>query len=88
MEKNVVMKTELSQNVKLLIYRSVFVPSLYGHEGRVMTKQMRLQIQAAEMGSIRWVASISLRDKERNSGIHERFGVELLFCCTERSQLR
>ncbi len=47
----IVMKRELSQEAKLLIYRSVFVPSLtYGNEGWVLTERTSSPIQAAEMG--------------------------------------
>ncbi len=53
-----------------------------------MTKRMRLRIQAAEIGFIRRVAGVSLRDKVRSSVIREGLGVELLLLCTERSQLR
>jgi len=60
----------------------------YVHEGRVMTERTRLRIQAAEMGFLRRVAGISLRDKVRSSVIREGLGVELLLLRVERSQLR
>ncbi len=85
----VVTKRELSWKAKLSIYYSVFVPSLtYGHEGWVMTERMRLWIQVADMGFLRRVACISLRDEVRSSVIREDLGVELLVLYVERSQLR
>ena len=54
-------KRELSQKAKLLIYRSIFVPTLtYGHEQWVMTKRTRLLVQAAEMGFLRRVVGSPL----------------------------
>ncbi len=62
---------------KISIYRSIFVPSLtYGHEGWVMTERIRLQIRVAEMGFLRRVAGVSLRDKVRSSVIWEELEVE------------
>ena len=87
--RTVVMKRELSQEAKLSIYWSIFVPTLtYGHEGWVMTERTRLRIQAAEMGFLRKVAGVSLRDRVRSSVIREGLGVEPLLLCVERSQLR
>ncbi len=63
----VVTKRALSQKAKLLIYWSVFIPSLtYGLEGWVMTDKTRSWIQAAVMGFLR-VASVFLREKVRSS---------------------
>ncbi|PWA19879.1 hypothetical protein CCH79_00019501 [Gambusia affinis] len=60
----VVVKRELSQKGKLSIYRSIYVPTLiYGHELWVMTERTRSRIQAAEMGFLRRVAGLSLRDR-------------------------
>jgi len=43
--RSVVVKKELSRKVKLLIYRSIYVPTLtYGHESWVVTERMRLRI--------------------------------------------
>ena len=53
-----------------------------------MTERTRSQIQAAEMGFLRRVAGVSLRDKVRSSVIPEGLGVEPLLLCVERSQLR
>ena len=70
--RTVVIKRELSQKAKLSIYQSIFIPTLiYGHEGCVMTKRTRSRIQAAEMGFLRRVVSVPLRDRVRSSVIRE-----------------
>ncbi len=79
-------KRELGRNAKLSIYRSAFVPYLTrGHEEWVMTERMRLWIQTAEMGFLRRVAGISLRDKVRSSVIRDGIGVPVthtnVICC-------
>ncbi|KAK3509140.1 hypothetical protein QTP70_020251 [Hemibagrus guttatus] len=67
MYRSVVVKKELSRKVKLLIYQSIYVPTLtYGHELWVMTKRIRSQTQAAEMSFLRRVLGRSLRDREGN----------------------
>ena len=85
----VVTKRELSRKAKLLIYQSIFVPTLtYGHERWVMTKRMRSWVQTAKMGFLCRVAGVSLRGRVRSSAIREGLGVELLLLSMERSQLR
>uniref|UniRef100_A0A3B5Q8Y2 Reverse transcriptase domain-containing protein n=1 Tax=Xiphophorus maculatus TaxID=8083 RepID=A0A3B5Q8Y2_XIPMA len=87
--RSVVVKRELSQKAKLSIYRSIYVPTLiYGHELWVMTERTRSRIQAAEMGFLRRVAGLSLRDRVRSSVIREGLRVEPLLLHIERSQLR
>ena len=82
------LKRELSWNVKLSIYWSIFVPTLsYGHEIEV-TKRMRLQIQGAEMGFLWRVAGLSLRDRMRSLGIQGELGVGPLLFRIEKTQLR
>ena len=77
--RTVVMERELRQKAKLSIYRSISVPTLsYGHEGWVVTERTRSRIQAAEMGFLRRVAGVSLRDGARSSAIGEGLGVEPL----------
>uniref|UniRef100_A0A671UC54 ribonuclease H n=1 Tax=Sparus aurata TaxID=8175 RepID=A0A671UC54_SPAAU len=89
LHRTVVTKRELSRKAKLSICRSIFVPTLtYGHERWVMTERMRSRVQAAEMGFLRRVAGVSLRDRVRSSAIREGLGVEPLLLCVERSQLR
>ena len=47
---SVVMKRELSKKTKLSIFKTVFVPMLtYGHESRVITERVRLQVHTSEM---------------------------------------
>ncbi|KAK5859728.1 hypothetical protein PBY51_021260 [Eleginops maclovinus] len=53
-----------------------------------MTERTKSRIQAAEMGFLRRVAGISLRDEVRSSVIREGLGVEPLLLRVERSQLR
>ncbi len=86
--RTAVTKRELSRKAKLLIYCSVFVPSLtYGHEGWVMTERVRSQLQVVEMGFLRRLAGVSLWDKVRSSVICEGLRGELLLLCIERSQM-
>ncbi|PWA21171.1 hypothetical protein CCH79_00009483 [Gambusia affinis] len=87
--RSVVVKRELSQKAKLSIYRSIYVPTLiYGHELWIMTERTRSRIQAAEMGFLRRVAGLSLRDRVRSSVIREGLRVEPLLLHVERGQLR
>ena len=69
LHRTVVVKRELSQKVKLLIYQSMNVPTLtYGHEVWVVT----------EMSFLPSVAGLILRDRVRSSVIRRELGVELL----------
>ncbi|KAK3521202.1 hypothetical protein QTP70_000769, partial [Hemibagrus guttatus] len=89
MYRSVVVKKELSRKAKLLIYQSIYVPTLtYGHELWVMTERVRSRIQAAEMGFLRRVAGRSLRDMVRSSVTREELRVESLLLHIERGQLR
>ena len=58
------------------------------HEGWVTTERTRSRVQAAEMGFLRRVAGVSLRDRVRSSAVREELGSEPLLLCLERSQLR
>ena len=61
LHRSVVVKRELSRKAKLLIYQSIFVPTLtYGHELWVVTERTRSRVQAAEMSFLRRVAGLSL----------------------------
>ncbi|KAL3062470.1 hypothetical protein OYC64_002305 [Pagothenia borchgrevinki] len=53
-----------------------------------MTKRTRSRIQAAEMGFLRRVPGVSLRDKVRSSVTREGLGVEPFLLDIERSQFR
>ncbi|KAK3545823.1 hypothetical protein QTP70_015266, partial [Hemibagrus guttatus] len=89
MYRSVVVKKELSWKAKLLIYQSIYVPTLtYGHELWVMTERVRSQIQVAEMSFLRRVARRSLRDRVRSSVTREELGIEPLLLHIKRGQLR
>ena len=88
LHRTVVTKRELSQKAKLLIYWSIFIPTLtYGHEGWVMTERTKSRVQAAKMGFLCRVAGAGVRDRVKRSAIWEGLGVELLLLCVERRQL-
>jgi len=60
---NVFTKWELSTTSKFSVFKSVFVPILtYGHESWVWLGLLS-HVQAAEMGFLRGVHSVTLRDK-------------------------
>jgi len=85
--RSVVTKRELSNTAELSAFKSVFVSILtYGHESWVMTEKILSQVQAAEMGFLRRVHVVTLRDKVRSSEIHKALNVEPLLRI-ERSQL-
>jgi len=85
---SVVVKRELSQNATLLIYQSIYVPTLtYGHKIWVVTER-RLRIQAAELSFLRRVAGLILKDRIRSSDIWRELGVEPLLLRINRSHLR
>ncbi|KAK3513103.1 hypothetical protein QTP70_001397 [Hemibagrus guttatus] len=89
MYRSVVVKKELSRKAKLLIYQSIYTPTLtYGHEVWVMTERVRSQIQVAKMSFLRRVAGCSLRDRVRSSVTREELGVQPLLLHIERGQLR
>ena len=89
LHRPVVVKKELSQKAKLSIYWSIYVPILtYGHELWVVTERTRSRIQATEMGFLRRVSGLSLRDRVRSSVIQEGLGVEPLLLRIKRSQMR
>jgi len=67
-----VVKRELRQKAKLLIYWSVFVPTLTcGHEFWLVIEGKRSQIQVAETGFLWRVAGLSFRDWVRSSANSE-----------------
>ena len=86
---SVVVKRELSRKAKLLIYQSIFIPTLtYGHELWVVTERTRSRVQAAEMSFLCRVAGLSFRDRVRSLVIREELRVDPLLLCIERSQMR
>ena len=61
---SVVAKQDLSNTAKLSVFKSVFVSILtYGHEFWVMTEKILFQVEAAEIGFLRRVQSVTPRDK-------------------------
>uniref|UniRef100_A0AAZ1XTU1 C-type lectin domain-containing protein n=1 Tax=Oreochromis aureus TaxID=47969 RepID=A0AAZ1XTU1_OREAU len=86
--RSVVVKRELTVKAKLSIYWSIYVPTpTYGHELWVVNEITRSRIQVAEMGFLRRVAGLSLRDRVRSSVIFEGLRVEPLLLHIESSQL-
>lgn len=72
---------EISCKANLLIYHSIYVPTLAdGHEVGVVTKRTRLRV--------RRVVGLCLRDRVRRSDIRRALGVEPLLLRVKRSQLR
>ena len=62
--RSVVTKRELSNNAKLSAFKSAFVPILtLGHESWVTIEKILFQVQATEMGFLRRVHGVTLRDK-------------------------
>ena len=84
-------KRELSQKAKLLLYRSIFVLTLtYGYGPWLVTikERTRSWVQPAEMSFLRRVAGLYLRDRVSSSAIREELRVEPLLLRGERSQMR
>ena len=85
----IVTKQELSKKAKLSIFKTVFVPILTdSHKSWVMTKRVRLQVQAFEMRFSWRIEGVTLFDKVRSSEIQKSFNIKLLLFRIERSQLR
>jgi len=79
-------KRELSSTAKVSVFTSVFAPIvIYGNELWVMTARMLSQILAEEMGFLRRVHRVALREKVRRCEIHKTLNVESLLRI-ERSQ--
>jgi len=57
----------------------------YGHESWVMTERMLSQVQAAEMGSLKKVESVTLRDKVQSCELSKNPRVTIFRI--ERSQV-
>ena len=85
---SVLTKRELAKTAKLPVFKSVFVPILiFDHESWVMTERMLFQVQAAEMGFLRRVYDVTLRNKVRSCEIRKALKIESLLRI-ERSQIR
>lgn len=82
-------RSGISHQVKLAVYRTIFVPTLtYGHENWVMSERMKSRIQAAEMRVLRRIAGCRRIDKIENKVIRENLKVEPLLLQIEKSQMR
>lgn len=75
--QSLVLKKELSQKAKLLIY-PVGSPSTYGQELMVVTKRGRSWIQAAKLSVLHSVAGCTVRGRVRSSVTPEESGEEQL----------
>jgi len=71
------------------LHRSLFrsSPMVNGHESWVMTEKILSQVQTTQMGFLRKIHSVTLRDQGRNCNIRTALTVESLLRI-ERSQLR
>jgi len=59
--------TKIATRIELSVFKSVFVPILTcGHESWVTTERILFQVQVAEMGFLRRVHGVTLRDKVRS----------------------
>jgi len=77
--RSVVTKWDLSNTANLAVFKMSFVPILtYGRESLVLTVRVIPQVQAAEMGFLRRVHGVELRDKVRSCEIRKALNVELL----------
>ena len=89
MHHSVVLKRELSNKAKLLVFRSIFVPILtYDQKSWVTTKRVRLLMQASKMRCLRKIKGVTMFDKHRNTAFREFLDIESLLLWIERSQLR
>jgi len=69
---SVVTKQELSKTARLSVFISVIVPILTcDHEFYVMTERIQSKEQTAEMGYLRRVLGVTLRDKEHRPVIRK-----------------
>jgi len=84
---SVVTERELSKNAKVSVFKPIFVPILTcGHESQVTTERILSKEQTAEMGYLRRVLGVTLRDKEHRSDLREAQDVKPLLRI-ERSEL-
>ena len=72
-----VTKRQLSNTANLSVFKSIFVPTLtYDPESWVTTEIILSQVQAAEMGFLRRVHGVALRDKVGSCEIRRALNVE------------
>ena len=82
--------SESSVHMKWLsISKTVFVLILsHGHDSWMITKSMRLLVQASEMRFLRRIKRVTLFNKVRSSEVRKSLNIEPLLFRFERSQLR
>ena len=88
LHNSVGIKRELSKRAKVSIFRTVFVPILFGNESWVMTERARSQVQASEMSFSRRIERVTLSNKVRSPEIPKFLNIESFLLQIERSQLR
>ncbi len=82
MRWTIMVKKELSQKAKLLIYQFIYVPTLtYGHELRAVIIRMRTPVKVDGMSFLHRVACLSLRGRVRRLGMWRELRVETLLLC-------
>ena len=82
-------KKELSQEAKMLIYNSVYVPTLtYGAESWTLTKYQEEKLNMPEMKYLRKVVGKTRRDKVRNNTIREEVGQTAIQNHIKKKELR
>lgn len=85
----VVVKKELSRMMKLLIYESIYVPTLTkDHELCLMTERTLTRMQVAEMNFLQEVAWHILKDRVVSSVTWKELGEDRLLFHIEKSQLK
>ena len=86
---SVVIKQELLEKAKLLVFKAVFVPILTcSFEFWVMTERVRSQVQASKMRFLRRIEEVTLFNNVRSAEIRKSLNIEPLLLRIERSQLR
>ena len=79
LHRSVVLKRELCTKAKLSIFRSVYVPILtYGHECWIMNEKVGSRVQAAKMGFLQRISSLTLLGKVKSADIRESLNIKSL----------
>jgi hypothetical protein len=80
---------ELKDDVKMRIYKTVFVPTLlYGTESLTVLDKHKNRMQASEMKYLRKVTEKTRRDQIRNTTIRNQLKQELVEVLMEKRTLR
>ena len=82
-------KKEISRDAKMLIYNSVYLPTLtYGAESWTLTKNQEEKLNMPEMKYLRRVAGKTRRDRVRNNIIREEVGQTAIQEHIKKKELR